>query len=373
MLKETDNACSMCGTSVAGASPGASAPIAPPPVHAGADAYAPPGPPGYAQPGAGGYGGAVPPPVVSPGYAGMGGGQGAYPPPPQAVGMGGGAFSSGGGGGEAGFAVSPWARAAPSGGLSSQPSSPPMNTPGVAPVPPPIASPIGGLGGGAMGQQPMHQGGPVFGAPPQRVAPPPMVVPSATPGMVAPPPLVQGGMAAVAPPPLVQGGAPAVVPTSMPGMVAPPPLVQGGGAVAPPPLVQGRPASVAPQAVHGPVPGVVQPIAAQPSRVLVGFLVTFQNDPGGSFWPMYSGRMQVGRAGADPATEIGLADASASSRHASLHADPTTGQVFIEDDGSRNGTFVNEQRLTQGERRQLRDNDRLRLGSTTFVVKVLVA
>jgi hypothetical protein len=215
-----------------------------------------------------------------------------------------------------------------------------------------------------MGQQPVA---PVFGAPPQMVAPPPMVVPTGASGLVAPP-LVQGG--AVAPPPLVQGG-----------MVAPPPLVQGG-AVAPPPLVQGgvpaaaqarAPAIVAPPIVQGAVSGAVPQVSVQPARVLVGFIVTFQNDPGGSFWPMYSGRTQVGRAGADATTEIGLADASASSRHASIHADPTTGQVFIEDDGSRNGTFVNEQRLGQGERRQLRDNDRLRLGSTTFVVKVLVA
>ncbi|HTN82267.1 MAG TPA: FHA domain-containing protein, partial [Sorangium sp.] len=205
------------------------------------------------------------------------------------------------------------------------------------------------------------------------------VVPTGTPGMVAPPPMVQGG--GLAPPPMVQGGLPGVVPTGTPGMVAPPPMVQGGG-LAPPPLVQGgvpaavqgrAPAIVAPPVVQGAVPGVVQPVSAQPSRVLVGFIVTFQNDPGGSFWPIYSGRTQIGRAGADPATEIGLPDASASSRHASLHADPTTGQAFIEDDGSRNGTFVNEQRLAQGERRQLRDNDRLRLGSTTFVVKVLVA
>ena len=56
-----------------------------------------------------------------------------------------------------------------------------------------------------------------------------------------------------------------------------------------------------------------------------------------------------------------------------MHADPATGQGFVEDDGSRNGTFLNEQKLNASERRQLRDNDRLRLGSTTFVVKLLVS
>jgi len=107
--------------------------------------------------------------------------------------------------------------------------------------------------------------------------------------------------------------------------------------------------------------------------VLVGFLVTFQNDPSGSFWPLHSGRTQMGRASGGEGADISIPDASASSRHASIHADPATGQAFVEDDGSRNGTFLNEQKLTPGDRRQLRDNDRLRLGSTTFVVKLLVS
>jgi pSer/pThr/pTyr-binding forkhead associated (FHA) protein len=107
--------------------------------------------------------------------------------------------------------------------------------------------------------------------------------------------------------------------------------------------------------------------------VLVGFIVTFQTDPHGSFWPIHSGRTQLGRAAAAEGVEIAFADASASSRHASIYADPSTGQAFIEDDGSRNGTFLNEERLPSGERRQLNDNDRLRLGSTTFVVKLLVS
>ena len=107
-------------------------------------------------------------------------------------------------------------------------------------------------------------------------------------------------------------------------------------------------------------------------KVLVGFLVTFQNDPGGSFWAVHSGKVQLGRS-AGEGVDIALQDASASSRHASIHADPATGQAFVEDDGSRNGTFLNEASLSPGERRQLRDNDRLRLGSTTFVVKLLVS
>lgn len=125
------------------------------------------------------------------------------------------------------------------------------------------------------------------------------------------------------------------------------------------------------------VPNVAPPpVVAAGGRVLVGFLVTFQNDPNGSFWPLHSGRLQLGRAAASGANEgidVALPDPSASSRHASIYADPATGQAYVEDDGSRNGTFLNEQRLAQGERRQLRDSDRLRIGSTTFVVKLLVS
>ena len=112
--------------------------------------------------------------------------------------------------------------------------------------------------------------------------------------------------------------------------------------------------------------------AAVGPRVLVGFVVTpFRNDPTGSFLAhLQPGRAQLGRSGAEPAPDISLADASASSRHATIHADPATGQAFIEDDGSRNGTFLNEMRLPPSERRQLRDNDRLRIGSMTLVVKL---
>jgi pSer/pThr/pTyr-binding forkhead associated (FHA) protein len=144
------------------------------------------------------------------------------------------------------------------------------------------------------------------------------------------------------------------------------------GGMAPPPMVSAPP-MITPGSLSGPAvaPGGPAVVPTGP-KVLVGFLVTFQNDPGGSFWPIHSGIVKLGRSAAD-GVDIALQDASASSKHASIHADPATGQAFVEDDGSRNGTFLNEARLAPGERRQLHDNDRLRLGSTTFVVKLLVS
>jgi pSer/pThr/pTyr-binding forkhead associated (FHA) protein len=107
--------------------------------------------------------------------------------------------------------------------------------------------------------------------------------------------------------------------------------------------------------------------------VLIGFLVTFQNEPAGKFWPLRSGRTSLGRAGVDNEANIALHDAGSSARHAVIQGDPSTGQAFVEDGGSRNGTFINEQKLSPGSQRQLQDNDRLRLGSITLVVKLLAS
>ena len=107
--------------------------------------------------------------------------------------------------------------------------------------------------------------------------------------------------------------------------------------------------------------------------VLIGFLVTFQNEPTGKFWPLRSGRTTLGRSGADNSADVALADASTSARHAVIQGDPSTGQAFIEDAGSRNGTFINEQKLMPATQRQLHDNDRVRLGSITLVVKLLAS
>ncbi len=299
-------------------------PVAPPPVSSfGAQVAPPPPVSAYGQPPA-------PPPPMGP----MGGG---YAPPPAAVG---GGYGGGGGGAEVPFSPSPWARAAP-------PAPPQQN------VPVPAAA-----------------GGPQV-APPAPIA----MVPSvpSVPSVMSPQSQPAGGYGA---PPMVSFGQP-------PGGVAPPPMIPGslggmgarpggqGGGIAPPPIISAPP-MMSPGSLSGPPPMISSAPAAVGPRVLVGFMVTFQNDSAGSFWPIHSGRTQLGRS-AGEGIDIALQDASASSRHASIHADPATGQAFVEDDGSRNGTFLNEARLASGERRQLRDNDRLRLGSTTFVIKLLVS
>ncbi|MBM4354903.1 MAG: FHA domain-containing protein [Deltaproteobacteria bacterium] len=75
-----------------------------------------------------------------------------------------------------------------------------------------------------------------------------------------------------------------------------------------------------------------------PGRKLVGFLVSYDLDPGkrGCFFPLYQGSMKIGREGS--ATDIQLADGGVSEVHAKLRY--LNGRLVIQDDMSSNGTWV---------------------------------
>jgi pSer/pThr/pTyr-binding forkhead associated (FHA) protein len=87
------------------------------------------------------------------------------------------------------------------------------------------------------------------------------------------------------------------------------------------------------------------------SRVLRAFLLSYQNNPQGDFWPLLGGRMTVGRANAGDGIEVQLADATISSRHAAFLVDNVSGGF--------NG------------RRDLKDGDRVRFGGFTTIIKVI--
>ncbi len=202
----------------------------------------------------------------------------------------------------------------------------------------------------AMHQPPMHQQ-----AMPPAVRQPPMQQQAMPPAMHQPP---------MHQPPMQQQA----MPPAMPPAMHQPPTHQ-------PPMHQPRaPAPFLPTGTmdHSGGPQPI-PMVDGNSPILIGFLVTFQNDPAGKFWPLRSGRVTLGRSGAEPAADIAIADASASGRHAVIVADPATGQAFIADTGSRNGTFINEQKLAPNVQRQLADDDRIRFGSMTLVVKLLAS
>jgi hypothetical protein len=134
----------------------------------------------------------------------------------------------------------------------------------------------------------------------------------------------------------------------------------------------------APQAherAHAPGPGAppYRDAAPQvvPPKVLRGFLVAYGRNPNGDFWPLTGGRHMIGRLGSNDGIEIPIQDPTVSSRHATIIVDPATGSIVVEDAGSTNGTFVNDEPIGRAGWRELRDGDRLRVGGFTTVVKVI--
>ena len=121
-----------------------------------------------------------------------------------------------------------------------------------------------------------------------------------------------------------------------------------------------------------PAPAASAPVVLPPGkRELVGFLVSYQSDPAGTFFPLYGGRNLVGRAGASDTLDIAINDPTTSSNHAAIVIESATRAVHIEDLGSTNGTFLNEEALGPQGRRDARDNDRVRFGGYTLVLKVV--
>jgi hypothetical protein len=111
--------------------------------------------------------------------------------------------------------------------------------------------------------------------------------------------------------------------------------------------------------------------APVPARILRGFLVAYGTNPSGDFWPLTGGRLVVGRLGAVEGIDVSMQDPTISSRHAAMVVDAASGSIAVEDTGSTNGTFVNDEHIGFNGRRELRDGDRLRFGGYTTVVKVI--
>lgn len=102
-------------------------------------------------------------------------------------------------------------------------------------------------------------------------------------------------------------------------------------------------------------------------RPLGGFLVSYQYEPLGTFWPLATGANLVGRAGSGrPDLDVGIADGTVSTEHVSIAIDARG--VTVQDLGSRNGSALNGALLPPRVPTPLRHGDRLRLGSFETIV-----
>jgi hypothetical protein len=132
-----------------------------------------------------------------------------------------------------------------------------------------------------------------------------------------------------------------------------------------------RSAPPAPAAVaHGPGrdPELVE---AGAIRALAGFLVSYDQSELGLFWPLYQGQNVLGRKGASTGLDIEIDSPTTSSRHAIVYASARPGRLKVEDSGSTNGTFMNDAPLERGKKFELRDNDTLRFGGFSVIVKII--
>lgn len=106
-------------------------------------------------------------------------------------------------------------------------------------------------------------------------------------------------------------------------------------------------------------------------RKLVGFLISFEVNPLGQYWPIHQGPNLVGRQGASPGLAIEIGHATASSRHAMLYAAANPSRLLIEDVGSTNGSFVNDHYMPPGVKRDLHDGDQVCFGLFTALIKLV--
>jgi FHA domain len=106
-------------------------------------------------------------------------------------------------------------------------------------------------------------------------------------------------------------------------------------------------------------------------RILVGFLVSYENVDIGQYWPIHQGRNVLGRQGAATGLDIEISHPTTSSLHALLLGTASPGRVLVEDTSSTNGTFVNDNILVPGQRWELRDGDRVRFGLFDTVIKIV--
>jgi pSer/pThr/pTyr-binding forkhead associated (FHA) protein len=104
---------------------------------------------------------------------------------------------------------------------------------------------------------------------------------------------------------------------------------------------------------------------AQSRRVLAGFLVSYQDDPFGKFWPLWKGKNLIGRAETGQKVDIEVAHGTTSTHHATVENDGA--RFVLADLGSTNGTFHNEEAIGFQGRRDLRDGDKIRFGGFSVI------
>jgi hypothetical protein len=97
---------------------------------------------------------------------------------------------------------------------------------------------------------------------------------------------------------------------------------------------------------------------------LVGWLVSFDLDPDGKDFKIFEGRTKIGR---NSANNIIIDKPEISDDHVLLLSRDS--KIIIQDQLSANGTYLNGKKVD--ERKELKDNDVIKLGSISFKIKII--
>jgi hypothetical protein len=142
---------------------------------------------------------------------------------------------------------------------------------------------------------------------------------------------------------------------SPPKAASPPPLAADATAVTP---RDAKPAAAAPKP---PLQSGERPKTTLGRRIPIGSLTP--DGEVGNVYPLMDDECTIGR---EPGNKIAIADGSISSTHARITR--TLEGFFLEDLQSRNGTFLNGEKVTQ--KTKLSDNDLIRLGKVILTFNI---
>ncbi len=99
-------------------------------------------------------------------------------------------------------------------------------------------------------------------------------------------------------------------------------------------------------------------------KKLAGWLVSFDLNPEGTDFKLFEGRLKIGK---DQSNEIVLDDPEVSDEHVLIFCKDN--QILLQDELSANGTFVNGNKVDS--RIELKDNDEIKVGKTSFKIKII--
>ena len=102
------------------------------------------------------------------------------------------------------------------------------------------------------------------------------------------------------------------------------------------------------------------------TRKLMGWIVSFSNDPMGIDFKVYEGRNFLGSNNTECDITI-TGDQSISGKHALILC--RKNKFWLSDQLSSNGTFLNDEDLDPNESPEIKDGDNIKLGNTIFKFK----